>query len=185
MKEPAEGQQVILSVRRKIAEKKRYGVLVRVNGENTLYRERLPDPKASVWILEPEATEFGIYGFQIDTETRQDFRVLSASDSVERTIDYGRDVGMISVVLFEEQTQPQPIPNDDELDLAIQSQTVLPDETADSRGQLAKSLFDQLPAGDLTQGERVFKFSIPEKFRAGVLYVEHGPRASGSSSSPR
>jgi len=152
VKEPAEGQQVILTVRRKSAEKKRYGVLVRVNGENTLYRERTPDPKASLWILEPNATEFGIYGFQIDTGTRQEFRVLSDEDSDKRTIDYGRDVGMISVVVFEEETQQPVIPSDDELDLAVQSQTVLPDKTADSRGQLGKSLFDQLVAQDTTRG---------------------------------
>jgi hypothetical protein len=152
VKEPAEGQQVILTVRRKSAEKKRYGVLVRVNGENTLYRERTPDPKASLWILEPNATEFGIYGFQIDTDTRQDFLVLSDEESDKRTIDYGRDVGMISVVVFEEETQQPVIPSDDELDLAVQSQTVLPEKTADSRGQLGKSLFDQLIAQDTTRG---------------------------------
>ena len=152
VKEPAEGQQVILTVRRKSAEKKRYGVLIRVNGESTLYRERTPDLKAGLWILEPDAKEFGIYGFQIDNGTRQEFRVLSDEDSVKRTIDYGRDVGMISVVVFEEETNPQPIPSDDELDLAVQSQTVLPDKTAESRGQLGQSLFAQLVTQDTTRG---------------------------------
>ncbi|MCA9010094.1 MAG: hypothetical protein KDB01_10135 [Planctomycetaceae bacterium] len=152
VKEPAEGEQVILSVRRKSKERKRYGVLIRVNGENTLYRERTPDLKAGLWILEPDSTEFGIYGFQIDNGTRQEFRVLSDADSAKRTIDYGRDVGMISVVVFEEETKPQPIPSDDELDLAVQSQTVLPDKTAESRGQLGQSLFDQLLTQDKTRG---------------------------------
>ena len=36
--------------------------------------------------------------------------------------------------------------------LASQSQTVLPEKTADSRGQLGKSLFDQLILQDTTRG---------------------------------
>ena len=53
VKEPQEGHDVILAVRRKGSDKTRYGVLVRVNGENTLYREKTPDAKASLWVMEP------------------------------------------------------------------------------------------------------------------------------------
>jgi hypothetical protein len=59
---------------------------------------------------------------------------------------------MISVLVFEEETQPQTIPSDDYLDLAVQSQTVLPDKTAESRGQLGQSLFAQLVTQDTTRG---------------------------------
>ena len=45
-----------------------------------------------------------------------------------------------------------PPPSDDELDLAIQSQARLPEETKESRGQLGSSLFDQLLAQDTTRG---------------------------------
>ena len=152
VKEPQEGQQVILAVRRKGSDRNRYGIIVRVNGENTLYRERIPDAKASLWILEPNLTEFSIRGFQIDGGQRQQFRVLSDTDSESRKFDYGRDIGMISVSVYEEQTGTPAQLSDDELDLAVQSQAQLPDETTESRGQLGSSLFDQLLAQDTTRG---------------------------------
>lgn len=152
VKEPQEGQQVILAVRRKGTDKKRYGVLVRVNGENTLYREQTPDAKASLWILEPTLKEFSIRGFQVDNGERQQFRVLSDTESDKRKFDYGRDIGMISISLFEEQTGVTPQLSDEALDLAVQSQARLPDETKDSRGQLGSSLFDQLLTQETTRG---------------------------------
>lgn len=152
VKEPREGQNVVFIVRRKGNDKQRYGVLVRVNGENTLYRERVPDLKTTLWILEPELPAFSIQGFQLDEGTREQFRVLSDTDSEKRTIDYGRDVGMISIVVYQEdQTLELPV-TDEKLDLAIQTQTVLPDETKETRGQLGKSLIDQLVAQDTTRG---------------------------------
>jgi len=152
VREPAEGQQVILAVRRKGTDKKRYGILVRVNGENTLYKERTPDAKASLWILEPTLKEFSIRGFQLDSNERQAFRVLSDADSQERKFDYGQDVGMISVTVFEAQAGIKPQLSEEKLDLAIQSQAELPDETKESRGQLGTSLFDQLLTQGITRG---------------------------------
>ena len=35
-----------------------------------------------------------------------------------------------------------------------------------------KALFDKLPAGDLTQGERVVKYSIPDKYAVGTIRPE-------------
>ena len=152
VKEPLEGQKVSFLVRRKGADKKRYGILIRVNGENTLYRERTPDTRTSLWILEPNLKEFSVQGFQIDSGVRQDFRVLSDKDSQKRIIDYGRDVGMISVVVFQENIVPKETLSEEALDLAVQSQTKLPPKTAPTRGQLGKSLFDQLLAQDGTRG---------------------------------
>jgi len=152
MKEPREGQKVSFIVTRNGADKKRYGVLVRVNGENTLYRERTPDFRASIWILEPSLAKFSVQGFQLDKGTRQDFRVLSDRESKNRTIDYGRDIGLISIVVYQEQSTSKPILSEDQIDLAVQSQAQLPLKTASSRGQLGKSLFDQLMDQDGTRG---------------------------------
>lgn len=151
VKEPAEGQKVAFIVRRKGADKTRYGVLIKVNGENTLYRERIPNPKASLWIFEPRLSIFGIRGFQLDDKTQQEFKVLSDSESQTRAVDYGRDVGMITAILYAEETTPS-FPDEDEMELAIQTQTSLPEKTAESRGDLGKSLFDQLIAQDTTRG---------------------------------
>jgi len=66
MREPLAGQKVSFIVRRNDNDQKRLGVLVRVNGENTLYRERLPDSRSTVWIMEPNMKEFSVQGFQRD-----------------------------------------------------------------------------------------------------------------------
>ncbi len=150
--EPSQGEKVMFIVRRTVNETTRYGIVLRVNGENTLYRERLPDSRASIWIMEPTMKEFSVQGFQLDNGTRQDFRVLSDSESRKRAIDYGRDVGMISFTVFQTGNAPVPSFSDDELDLAIQSKAKLPTQTASSRGQLGRSLTDQLLAQDITRG---------------------------------
>jgi len=152
MKEPREGQKVSFIVTRNEADKKRLGVLVRVNGENTLYRERTPDRRASIWILEPSLTKFSVQGYQLDKGTRQDFRVLSDRESQNRTIDYGRNIGLVSIVVYQERSTSKPILSEDQIDLAVQSQAQLPVRTAPSRGQLGKSLFDQLMDQDGTRG---------------------------------
>ena len=152
IKEPREGQKVIFIVNRNGADRTRYGVLVRVNGENTLYRDRTPDSRAAMWILEPTATRFSIEGFQLDKGTRQAFRVLSDRESQNRVIDYGRDVGFISVVVYRELSTSKPVLSEDQTDLAVQSQAQLPDKTAPSRGQLAQSLFTQLMDQNGTRG---------------------------------
>ena len=133
-------------------DKTRYGVLVRVNGENTLYRDRTPDSRAAMWILEPGASRFAIEGFQIDKGTRQDFRVLSDRESQNRLIDYGRDVGFISIAVYQELRTSKPVLSEDQTDLAVQSQAQLPEKTAPSRGQLAQSLFKQLMDQNGTRG---------------------------------
>ncbi|MCA9012211.1 MAG: hypothetical protein KDB01_20805, partial [Planctomycetaceae bacterium] len=152
IKEPKEEQEVILAVRRKGTDKKRYGILIRVNGENTLYKERTPDAKARLWIMEPDLKEFSIRGYQIDEKERERFRVLSDAESEKRKFDYGQDFGMISVTVFEEQTNIKPELSEEKLDLAVQSQAELPDKTAESRGTLGTSLFEQLLAQDTTRG---------------------------------
>lgn len=152
IKEPAEDQEVILAVRRKSTDTKRYGILVRVNGENTLYKERTPDAQATLWIMEPDLKEFSIRGYQIDEKERERFRVLSDAESEKRRFDYGQDFGMISVTVFEEQTSIKPKLSEEKLDLAVLSQAELPDKTEESRGQLGTSLFDQLLAQGITRG---------------------------------
>ncbi len=144
--EPLVGQRVSFIVRRKDNEQKRLGVFIRVNGENTLYRERLADSRSTVWIMEPNIKEFSVQGFQLSGAARQDFRVLSTADSQKLAFDYGRDVGMISVTMFQASKQSPRSPSEEELNLAVQAQAKFPEQTAPTRGRLAKSLTDQLLA---------------------------------------
>lgn len=104
--EPREGQKVALIVRRKGPTKPRLGIVLKVNGENTLYQEKAADPQCTPWVFEPKSSEFGIYGFQTDEKTIKEFKVLSQAESKSKEIDYGEFVGTISISVFREQTVP-------------------------------------------------------------------------------
>ena len=152
VKEPSEGQDVIFVVRRKQADGQRYGVLIRVNGENTLYRQRIPDTKAALWILEADSSAFSVRGFQTDSGTREAFRVLSDTESKQREVDYGRDVGMISLVVYREgQRQPGFLSDKEEV-IAAQSQVTLPNESPKTLGKLTQRLFAQFNNSGGTRG---------------------------------
>jgi len=100
--EPREGQKVTFQFKREDRLPERLGVVVKVNGENTLYRQTLPDLMCKKWVLEPNAPPLDISGFQKDQHTQEAFLVLSREESKENEMYYGADVGMITVVVFRE-----------------------------------------------------------------------------------
>jgi len=100
--EPQENQQVTFVLKRKAKDNVRYGVVLKVNGENTLGRQRLKDADCRKWILEPGAPPVTVRGFQVDNQTAEEFRVLSRAESKAKEIDYGTDVGTINLVVFRE-----------------------------------------------------------------------------------
>jgi hypothetical protein len=97
--EPREGQEVALRLRRD-GSKARYGVVLKVNGENTLGRQRLPDLHCRRWVLRPGRGPMTIEGYQVDGKTAEKFRVLSRAESKGREMDYGAEVGTISLTVF-------------------------------------------------------------------------------------
>jgi hypothetical protein len=113
--EPAEGQDVVLVVRRDNS-KARYGVVVMVNGENTLFRERLTPLDCTKWVLEPGQKPFVVRGFRTETNLLP-FKVSSVASSKTNEVNYGPDVGTISVVVFRESGGGEPpanLPADEE-----------------------------------------------------------------------
>jgi hypothetical protein len=110
--EPMEGQQVAIRLRRDDS-KEHYGVVLKVNGENTIARQRLPDLHCRRWILDPGDRPITITGFQLDAEKEQRFRVLSQAESKEKKINYGADVGTISMTVFRETDKDKEQPADD------------------------------------------------------------------------
>ncbi len=99
--EPKEGQEVAFRLGRD-GSKERYGVVLKVNGENTILRQREPDLHCGRWVLDPGARPFAIRGFQLDTKTAKEFRVASLSESKAREVNYGPDVGTITMTVFRE-----------------------------------------------------------------------------------
>lgn len=98
--EPREGQKVTIKVEKKRRDGKRIGVVLKVNGENTTKRQSDPDLYCWKWILSDATPAVTVRGYHVDSQQIQPFKVLSAAESQRREIDYGADVGVISVTVF-------------------------------------------------------------------------------------
>lgn len=129
--EPKKEQTVSIEVERTEAARGRLGVVVSVNGENTLFRERVKAREGSMWILEPEANQrpsaVKIDGFQMSKKSIIPFRVLSEQRSRQRQSLYGDEAGTISITVFGESDQRAAMdPNAPEESAAIANPIRLP-----------------------------------------------------------
>ena len=102
VREPREGEKVTLVLRKTESTPDRYGVVLLVNGESTLYRERLSPLNCQKWILSPQDRVITVQGFQTGEGQAEAFRVLSQSESAKNVMNYGSDVGTISLIVFRE-----------------------------------------------------------------------------------
>lgn len=159
--EPREGQKVSLTIGRNGA-KDRLALVVKVNGENTLFRERVRDLDCRKWILEPNRNSLTIEGYQMSDHRREDFRVLSQAESESREIDYGVDAGQISITVFREKSNGG----------AAEPAPALPDLNADPEEPLP----DDLAA--LSRG--VFPAQPPRNPAALKAQLRDGARRGGS-----
>jgi len=94
---PTPGQQVILSVRNRTKDK--LGIVLTVNGVNTLYEEQGLEPtQMSYWTLEP-GVEYYISGFyKADGKTYRSFTAVSEEQSQRDLAQIGRDMaGLIQL----------------------------------------------------------------------------------------
>jgi hypothetical protein len=135
--EPAEGQGIVLRLERDKSGR-RYGVVVRVNGENTLFGERLAPVDCTKWVLEKDQPVFTIRGIRTETELRR-FKVSSVAASKANEVNYGPDVGTISLVVFRESAAgavPPELPEDER---AVQ-RGVLPADRPRDAAALKKAL---------------------------------------------
>ena len=99
--EPQEGQKVRLVLNYKAKDHARYGVVLKVNGENTIGHQRLNDFECRKWVLGPNDPPITVRGYQVEGQPiAEEFRVLSQHESEGRAIDYGRDVGTISLIVY-------------------------------------------------------------------------------------
>ncbi len=168
VREPRAGQEVTFRLLRKnLADKARYGVVLKVNGENTLYRQRLPDSRCSFWVLEPNANSLVVPGYQKSKGadgTTEPFLVVEGADAIDAVKFYGQEAGLISLAVYGEKTKDQGSENlarEDEPYRLIQD-TVLPDVTAENvsqlKGQLSKSILGEIKTrGIIVPGSDVKK----------------------------
>jgi hypothetical protein len=155
--EPNVGQKVTLKLTR-TGDKGIFGCVVKVNGENTLFREKFPDANCRKWLLFPETKDpVEIVGFQKDETTSEEFRVLSKAESKAREIDYGADVGTITLTVFPE-LKGQPPRGD--LTEETQSTKVLekaqtPEKKPDNFNALTAQLLEDANRGLIAEGNKV------------------------------
>jgi hypothetical protein len=157
--EPNEGQKVALRYTRRDRSDRTFGVVLKVNGENTLGREKLPDAQCRCWILGPQFTDkpITVLGFQISDTQRLNFRVASREESKQREVYYGNDVGMITMTVFPERKGKRPAPPRDfeHKDEQIIRRTELPTDKSKTStfGQLQQELYAGLDRGLIVEGK--------------------------------
>ncbi|MFM7071766.1 MAG: hypothetical protein ACKO38_08255 [Planctomycetota bacterium] len=173
--EPLENQQVAIVIGRRGDARPRLGVVLKVNGENTLYRERLPDNQCTPWVFEPRLREFGVTGFQISKDRKEPFNVLSRAASKEREMDYGEHVGTISITVFPEQTAEYPsapiLLSDDGEDFATLTRGGFPKTAPESFEALRAQLTPLIKKGLVVPGTQVDSKIQTTQFKADSIPV--------------
>jgi hypothetical protein len=108
--EPAAGQTIEFAVVRQGDKRPRLALVLKINGENSYGKQRLPDTGCVKWILDPTASRFPIRGFQLDGQDQvQPFRAASEAESLAVQNQFGSDVGTISLTVFGERDGKAPI----------------------------------------------------------------------------
>lgn len=137
--EPRTGQKVTMLLQRVDEGPQRLAAVLKINGENTLYRERSPDVDCSKWVLEPGAKRqpIPILGFQKpNNREAEEFRVLSREESRGKEMYYGTEVGTISLTLFTESEQSGTIPPGEDADLLAIAKACFPEKPAKDAAEL-------------------------------------------------
>jgi hypothetical protein len=159
--EPDEHRQVRFVVSHHGPSDATYGVVLKVNGQNTLYRQWWRAIDCAKWILRPGAEPLVIDGFQENSAERTKFRVLSRAESTTNAIRYGKETGQISLTVFRQRTDSTPTPgllDDDSEDLMAITRGAYPDTQAENFFALKNQLLASATApvrGLIDGGERV------------------------------
>jgi hypothetical protein len=155
--EPTEGQRVELLLHRRNKADGRLKAVVKVNGENTIEKQRLPDSACWGWVLETERqTPVSIQGYLIGEDTVEEFRVLSRTESKAREINYGPEVGSITITVFGERTgrPPRTELDDESAEVFAVSKTLKPEQKPDNFAALKATLLDDANRGLIAEGAR-------------------------------
>jgi hypothetical protein len=152
--EPAAGQRVEFVIA-KDAKAPRYGVVLKVNGDNTLDKQRLPDVRCRKWIMTDPGETVTIRGYQLGTDRVETFRVLSAPESKAREVNYGADVGTITMTVFSEGKEPAPDLAEDAAEKTAVAAGELPAEPSKSFDSLKAKLLEDANRGLIAEGAQV------------------------------
>lgn len=154
--EPDEDQDVLLVLKRDAA-KENYGVVLKVNGENTLDKERQPDLYCQRWVLEAGRGPAGIEGYYMSNNMLGRFRGLSAAESKAKEFNYGNDVGTITMTVFREFKGKERTPDiaDDAAKEQAVARLTTPKDRPKNFHALKASLLEDANRGLIGEGQRV------------------------------
>ncbi|HEY7427500.1 MAG TPA: hypothetical protein VH682_24915 [Gemmataceae bacterium] len=103
VREPREGEVVTFRLKHKNKDEKTYGVLLKVNGQNTCLTDG-PDAddflRCWKWIVKP-GEQWDIEGYQINLDEAKAFKVAGAADSQRDAVSYGENAGLFTILVFE------------------------------------------------------------------------------------
>lgn len=175
LREPTENQRVDVTII-KDATPNRYGVVAKINGQNTLGKQQRPDLQCSKWILSRPNEQVVIRGYQISQEQRETFRVLSKPESKSREFDYGSDVGTISVTVFGEGDRPKLTLDEDQREADVVESSELPEAPSDSFNALKAKLLADANRGLIVEGNRA-----AGQIRIQTFHANPTPLMSGTA----
>ena len=107
---PAERDNVLLRVREPLTREnvsfriinkgtETYAVVLKVNGQNSIFREEKAPMDCYKWVIEPGRVTV-VKGFQLDNMKAVDFKVKSEAESRKDEIKYGDNAGTFTIVVF-------------------------------------------------------------------------------------
>jgi hypothetical protein len=126
-----------------------YGVVLKLNGENTVGKQKLPDLECRKWIL-VSGKSATISGYQLDNHTFQPFKVLTRAESAKLAMNYGDDAGTISLTVFKARKGEAPVGDPLDKDAskeAIVKKAKLPDDYADNPAALVAKMEEEASRG--------------------------------------
>jgi hypothetical protein len=131
--EPQAGQKVGFRLRHKGKDAKTYGVVLKVNGQSSVFPEfgETDDLTCWKWILAP-GTTIDVEGFQRTDKKANQFEAASVYQSLPSEVRYNPHVGTFSIVIFRAKE------NDKDTDPVVQKELKNPTLAAISRGILAR-----------------------------------------------
>ncbi|MBO0700455.1 MAG: hypothetical protein J2P46_18805, partial [Zavarzinella sp.] len=168
--EPAPGTRVEFVIA-KDGNAQRYGVVLKVNGENTLDKERSPDARCRMYVLTRPQETVLVRGYQLGTDRVETFRVLSAPESKASEVNYGTDVGTITLTVFPEGKPAAPDLSEDAAEKSAIAKAELPAEPSDNFDALKAKLLQDANRGLIVEGKQVAGKVQVVKFTPAVTPV--------------
>jgi hypothetical protein len=108
-----------------------------------------------MWVLTNPGEAVTVRGYQLGTDRLETFRVLSAPESKAREVNYGADVGTVTVTVFAEGKEPTPDLADNAAEKSAVAAAKLPSEPSKSFDSLKAKLLEDANRGLIAEGTQV------------------------------